>query len=53
MSEDGVIKLFKEALAWGKVYGPLLNKEQWFEMLEKQANQFSERLREVNENDNN
>jgi len=37
-------QLFKEAIAWGRVYGPTMAKDLWFEMLETQSCNFAGRL---------
>jgi hypothetical protein len=36
--------LFKEALAWGKVYGPHISAEQWGEMRDTHALEFAQRV---------
>lgn len=35
--------LFKESLAWGMVYGPVIDPGQWDEMRDSMAKQFSDR----------
>ena len=37
-------QLFKEAIAWGRVYGPTMAKDLWFEMLETQSGNFAGRF---------
>jgi len=42
--DERAADLFREALAWGYVYGPKLNKDQWERMRDETAQQFSKRL---------
>jgi hypothetical protein len=37
-------QLFKEAIAWGRVYGPTMAKDLWFEMLDTQSCNFAGRF---------
>jgi hypothetical protein len=38
---EPLFALFKEALAWGMVYGPVISPNQWDEMRDTQAQQFA------------
>ncbi|MFY3461268.1 hypothetical protein ACOTJD_31910, partial [Achromobacter xylosoxidans] len=44
VADERAIGLFREALAWGCVYGPKLKKDQWERMRDETAQQFSQRL---------
>lgn len=40
--EAAEIKIFRTAIAWGSVYGPILSKDQWDFMVDRMAKQFYE-----------
>lgn len=44
MNKEDIVKLFREALSWGMVYGPVLNVEQWEEMREERAEHYASQI---------
>ncbi|HET8685552.1 MAG TPA: hypothetical protein VFM18_02670 [Methanosarcina sp.] len=50
MNKEEIVKLFREALAWGMVYGPVLSVEQWDEMREEKAEEYAHQIISSEEN---
>lgn len=46
MNKEDIVKLFREALAWGMVYGPVMSVEQWDEMREEKAENYASQIKE-------